>query len=190
MQTSFCRICQNNLPTENFKTSLRRCTKCIYKIKTEHNREYMKQYYIDHRQEILKHQSDFYEFCKKPENEKKKKSIFKNPTNYNNTVIYKAQCINEDIIGFYIGSTTDFYHRVRHHKSDFYNENKSISLKFYKFIKENGGWDNFKFEIIEKYPCNNNKEKIIRESYWINILKPILNTYKTALYDNNILKKT
>jgi hypothetical protein len=46
----------------------------------------------------------------------------------------------------------------------------------YVFIRENGGWSNFKMEEIEKYPCYNLNEARKREYYWYKILSPKLNT--------------
>jgi hypothetical protein len=45
----------------------------------------------------------------------------------------------------------------------------------YVFIRENGGWSNFKMEEIEKYPCNNLDEARKREYYWYKILSSKLN---------------
>jgi hypothetical protein len=37
-------------------------------------------------------------------------------------------------------------------------------------INNNGGWDNWKMDIIEKYDCNTKCESIAREQYWYNLL--------------------
>jgi len=115
--------------------------------------------------------------------------------NYNNTVIYKIKH-NEDYddLNIYVGSTTNFRLRKHQHKSDCNNENrKKYNLKIYKYIRDNGGWDQFVMVLIEEYSCNSNNEKEIRERYHIDILKPKLNkiipgrTHKEYYEDNKEL---
>jgi excinuclease UvrABC nuclease subunit len=44
-------------------------------------------------------------------------------------------------------------------------------------IRKNGGWKNWTMIEVETYPCANEDEAVAREKYWINKLKPELNTY-------------
>jgi hypothetical protein len=46
----------------------------------------------------------------------------------------------------------------------------------YKFIRENGGWYNWIFEVIEEFPCENRTELRIRERDHYDLLNPALNT--------------
>lgn len=95
---------------------------------------------------------------------------------FSGSVIYKIFCKDENIKDFYIGSSKDLYDRMRVHKSMCYNENdKGYSLKIYEFIRENGDWENFDVEIVEYYPCKNDKELKVREQYYIKKYEPILN---------------
>jgi len=97
--------------------------------------------------------------------------------NYNNTVIYKIKH-NEDYddLNIYVGSTTNFRGRKNQHKSCCNNENsKKFNINIYRYIRDNGGWDQFVMVLIEEYSCNSNNEKQIRERYHIDILKPKLN---------------
>ena len=95
---------------------------------------------------------------------------------FSGSVIYKIYCKDENIKDFYIGSSKDLYDRMRVHKSMCYNENVSgYSLKIYEFIRENGDWKNFDVEIVEYYPCKNEKELKIREQYYIKKYEPTLN---------------
>lgn len=88
--------------------------------------------------------------------------------NYSNTVIYKISCKDEYIKDAYIGHTTSFYQRERLHRSNCNNTNsKAYNYKIYKIIRENGGWDNWKMEIIENYPCKDINEAKQRERFWI-----------------------
>ena len=68
---------------------------------------------------------------------------------------------------FYIGSTNDFSNRKRQHK----NGCKTREQKLYNYIRENGGWDNWKIEKIGECGSVNGEIKYIKEK------KPSLNTY-------------
>jgi len=97
--------------------------------------------------------------------------------NYSKTVIYKIFCKDSNVTNIYIGSTTNFNKRKSKHKNDYYNENSRIyNCKVYQYIRENGGFSNFEMVIIEEYPCNNKKEVLERERYFIKELKASLNT--------------
>ena len=81
---------------------------------------------------------------------------------YKNTVIYKIYNYNT----CFVGATTNEKSRQNSHKKDCNNENgKAYNYYMYKFIRENGGWDNWMFEVIEKYPCKNRNEMNYSESY-------------------------
>ena len=77
---------------------------------------------------------------------------------YSRTIIYKL--IHYDYPELvYIGSTTNFTNRKRHHKSNCNNEkSKSFNLKVYINIRENGGFENWNIIKICDYPCNNRRE--------------------------------
>jgi len=97
--------------------------------------------------------------------------------NYSDTIIYRIICNNPIITNCYVGHTTDFKIRNRHHK---YNTTNSDSDKHnasvYQFIRENGGWDNWSMIQIETFPCETKKEAETREREWIEKLNADLNT--------------
>lgn len=96
------------------------------------------------------------------------------PINYQNCVIYKICC--DDIDDFYIGSTTDFKSRKRHHKSACTKEgDKKYNYKLYKTIRANGGWENWRMVEVERYPCNDKREAHMREEQLRMALKATLN---------------
>lgn len=96
--------------------------------------------------------------------------------NYNETIIYKICCRDTTIKDIYVGSTCNFTRRKSQHKSACNTEtDKRHNLKLYKFIRENGGWDNWNIIMIEEYKCENKRQKDQRERYWIDELKPSLN---------------
>ena len=100
-------------------------------------------------------------------------------SDYSKAVIYKIYCKDITVLEFYIGSTHDEHDREIQHKSDCNNENsEKYNKKAYEFIRENGGWDKWKFEVIEEYPCDNDIQLKTRERYHYDLLKPVLNTNK------------
>lgn len=95
---------------------------------------------------------------------------------YSNTIIYKLCCKDPTITDIYVGHTTNFLQRKHNHKTNCCNENtKNYNLNVYKYIRKNGGWDNWSMIQIEHFNCNNSNEALIRERYWIEVLKPKLN---------------
>ena len=101
----------------------------------------------------------------------------KMPINYNDTIIYKLCCNALNITDIYVGNTTDFRIRKSSHKSKCNNPNSvEYDFKLYKFIRENGGWDNWSMVLVEKYPCKDSMEARQRTRYWIENLHAQLNT--------------
>jgi len=92
----------------------------------------------------------------------------KTEIDYSNTIIYKITCKNSDIHDVYVGHTTNFIQRKRAHKQCCLNDkNDSNSCKLYKIIRENGGWENWKMEIIAFKNCNNHYEaREIEQEYY------------------------
>jgi len=97
--------------------------------------------------------------------------------NYQNSIIYKL-CHQDDLENnnIYVGSTTNFRNRKYKHKSNCNIEkNKKYNSSVYKFIRDNGGWQEWQMLPIEVFPCNDKKELEIRERYHIELLKSKLN---------------
>ena len=94
--------------------------------------------------------------------------------------IYKIYDVN-DINQFYIGSTClSLEHRLRCHK----NESKiNPERKFYKYIFENGGWENFQISEIYKFPAFDVKFVRQMEEESRLTLKPTLNSYSCCGFD-------
>lgn len=71
---------------------------------------------------------------------------------FNKTHIsYTLYCDDIDnITKFYLGSPTNKPHQEQYNLSFCSNTNRELyNKKLYKFIQENGGWDNLKFNIID-----------------------------------------
>ncbi len=95
--------------------------------------------------------------------------------------IYKLCCKDETVTDCYIGSTHNLTTRIRSHKKRCINPNaQGHNIKIYKFIRENGGWTNWYFSILEVIECNQ-QEAYNSELHWIDILKPSLNTYNPPI---------
>ena len=79
--------------------------------------------------------------------------------NYSKGLIYKICCLDTSIKEVYIGSTTNFDQRKKQHKANCNSsKSKKYNLNVYKFIRENGGWNNFDMVLIEYYPCETKLE--------------------------------
>jgi len=96
---------------------------------------------------------------------------------YSKTIIYKIVCNDLNITDCYIGQTTEFAKRKSCHKRDCNTEHREgYKYKIYKFIRENGGWDNWSMIEIEKYSCSDGNEARARERHWFETLQATLNT--------------
>ena len=96
---------------------------------------------------------------------------------YTNSIIYKL-CHQDDLENnnIYVGSTTNFRNRKFKHKNNCYNKNcKEYYFPLYKYIRDNGNWNEWKMIPIEVYPCNSKNELEVRERYHIELLKSKLN---------------
>ena len=70
----------------------------------------------------------------------------------------------------YIGSTWNFTRRKSEHKSDCYNKNsKKYNTTLYKYIRENGGWNEFELSIIECKNYDSIREREHTEQHYINL---------------------
>ena len=67
------------------------------------------------------------------------------------SVIYKISCKDLNVKECYFGSTKNFNKRKSNHKSDWNNENRKVyNSPIYKFIRNNGGWENWSMNVIEE----------------------------------------
>jgi hypothetical protein len=81
----------------------------------------------------------------------------KTEIDYSNTIFYKIHCKNPDIKDVYIGHTINFVQRKCAHKQSCTHEKSSnYNFKVYNIIRQYGGWDNWKMEIIAFHDCEDN----------------------------------
>ena len=107
---------------------------------------------------------------------------------YSTTVIYKITCKDSNITDKYVGHTTDLVRRRQEHKNNTCSENSpQYNIKLYKFIRDNGGWDNWKMEVVNFYNCINLSEARQKEhdhyvelNASLNSMEP-LNTKETKI---------
>jgi len=117
------------------------------------------------------------------------------PINYSNTIIYKLVHIDDlNDENIYVGHCTNMTQRRYNHKTACCStKHKEYNKPKYQYIRENGGWDNWKMILIEKYPCNDVYEAIARERYWKKELKATLNVQEPGRtrkerYEDNLEK--
>ena len=86
--------------------------------------------------------------------------------------IYIIKCKDKSIKDCYVGSTTNLELRKQKHKYDCMDS----KLKVYQFIKANGNFDNFEFEILEDNIEFNEKKQLLKiERYYIEEFQSSLN---------------
>ena len=91
---------------------------------------------------------------------------------YKHTIIYKifSEASPENI---YIGHTSlKLSHRFAIHR---YECRVNLNKLLYKYIRENGGFQNFKIQALENCVCDNIREARLKERQYILMLKPTLN---------------
>jgi len=93
---------------------------------------------------------------------------------YSNTLIYKIYCNDATISDLYVGHTVNFMQRKLAHK--YYCNNDKINNKLYNTIRQNGGWDNWKMDIVGFYNCANLHEAKIKEQEFFISLNGTLNS--------------
>jgi len=88
---------------------------------------------------------------------------------YSNTLFYKISCKDAAITDVYIGHTTNFVQRKSGHKQSCNNpKSANYNFKLYSVIRQNGGWDNWKMDIIAYHQCNDHYEaRKIEQEYFI-----------------------
>lgn len=84
--------------------------------------------------------------------------------------IYKIICKDLSIEDCYVGSTKNLRNRTSEHKSNCYNSNSDRhNYKVYKFIRDNGGWENFSVIKIKEMDCSK-EEKLLEERKYIELM--------------------
>jgi len=96
---------------------------------------------------------------------------------YSNTIIYKITCKDLNTKDVYVGHTTNFVQRKHAHKQCCTNAKSSnYNCKLYEVIRNNGGWSNWKMEIINFFDCKDHYEARKKEHEYFNLLNATLNS--------------
>ena len=106
---------------------------------------------------------------------------------YSKIYFYKIVCKDLNIKECYVGHTTNFKNRKSEHKRSCLNEtNKSHNLNMYKFICENGNWQNWDMVLIETVSCQDGLEVRKKEREDIENEQTILNKAKPYVSQQDI----
>ena len=96
---------------------------------------------------------------------------------YSNTIIYKITCNDSTVHDTYVGHTTNFVQRKHAHKQSCINtKSANYKCKVYETIRNNGGWLNWKMEIINFFNCTNHYEARLKEQEYFVLLNANLNS--------------
>ena len=99
-------------------------------------------------------------------------------------VIYIIKHKTDDTKRVYIGSTINLKERIWKHKSSCNNEkNKNYNNKIYQYLRENGGFIQYEFIILECYVCNFKHELLCKEDDYIKMYDNNLNQLRAYLTD-------
>ena len=113
------------------------------------------------------------------------------PIDYSNTLIYKITCKDVNVEDIYVGHTTDFVQRKKgHERSCIHTKSVNYNCKLYQVIRANGGWDNWKMEIINFFNCKNLYEAREKEQEYFIALKAKLNSVEPLPTQKPKVKKT
>lgn len=101
----------------------------------------------------------------------------KDDIDYSNTIFYKIYCTNNSVSDIYVGHTTNFVQRKYYHKRACNNDRDSNhNLKVYKFIRSNGGWNNWRMDIIGFHDCDDHYQARKVEQQYFESLNATLNS--------------
>ena len=99
---------------------------------------------------------------------------------YSNTIIYKITCNDNNVKELYVGHTTNFIQKKYAHKKNSMNyKSKNYNCKLYEVIRNNGGWNNWKMEIVNCFNCKDHHEAMKIEQEYVILLNATLNTIET-----------
>ena len=102
--------------------------------------------------------------------------------NYQNTIIYKLCCKDPEIKEIYVGHTTNFKLRNQDHKKRYNNVNsKEYNNYKYQFIRDNGGYENWKMIKLYDFPCNSKREAEMEEDKIMRELGATLNKQRAYI---------
>ena len=106
---------------------------------------------------------------------------------YSKTFIYKLCCRDPNVKEIYVGHSTDFKSRNLSHKYSCNNINsKGYNSYNYRFIRENGGYENWIMIKLYDFPCNSKREAEAKENNIIIELGATLNSHRPFITEEKI----
>ena len=110
----------------------------------------------------------------------------KKETDYAKTVIYQIECKDPNITKTYGGHSTNLIKRRQKHKSNCNNPNsEGYGTYVYQFIRDNGGWINWRVVWQYDYPCATRREAELEETKFIKENKCELNCVMPFVSEEN-----
>ena len=98
------------------------------------------------------------------------------PNDFTKEVIfYMIKCNDVELTDVYIGSTFNFINRKTQHKTNSFTK----PFKIYQYIRDNGGWDNFNMNCVDRRVCKDMLEVRQYEQQLIEQYKASLNSIKS-----------
>ena len=105
-------------------------------------------------------------------------------------IIYLIKHKTDDTKKVYVGSTNNLKKRINIHRHDCNNEKrKNYNYKLYQYLRENGGFNQYEFIILECYVCNLKHELYDREDDYIKMYPNNLNQFRAYLTRQEYKKK-
>lgn len=81
--------------------------------------------------------------------------------NLTQSVVYRIRCVDPNVQNFYIGCTNNLKKRLSRHKNNCENNlNPKHNIRLYRFIRANGGFANWTFEILLNVPYVNHRYQL------------------------------
>lgn len=97
---------------------------------------------------------------------------------------YMLRCKDEKVSEFYIGSTKDLKPRIRAHKKAYDECSQKLEGRvLYTFMKENGGFDNWEFKIVNQVVYFDEPTRRRQEQVYLDFYMPALNMVKARRSD-------
>ena len=105
----------------------------------------------------------------------------KQKLDYSNTVIYKITCKDPAITDLYVGHTTNFVQRKNAHMNSCKSpKTANHKCKLYETIRSNGGWANWRMDIIAFFECDDLLGAKKKEQEYYVSLKATLNSIEPS----------